>query len=647
MKLNHGLSFRLLSALFIAFTLVVFLFQLPAYLVFYPRYQEFILRNFYQTVSQKTAGKLDSFMSERFNVLKFAYQKNEIKKIMNNPYAPNVKEMLEDTGMIAKYYSGNSLLVVQRTKQIFIDGQYGGTLNPKNQSDQWYFRLQATNYQYVIFTDWHQILKYPYVWLLNIIRTPDTELGVIGFGIEISELLDYLRPEDDDLNSTAAGEDPFQIMLVDSDGKIKVKKGMLFYDGENFFDDLDPLSVGDWKNWDNIHQVHKKDGTVYYYSALPLMSTKDTPSPWYLICGVSDQVLYGGTRWRVLIYFVGILFLYIGFVIYASVIISKMVIKRLSLLSFAVEAIAQNKLDTRLPDGSADEIGRLTGNISKIKDNITEYHDHLNDVIRARTEELQFALTKLEQKEELARHEILFAASIQQGLIPPPITWGDLSVSSYIRQMEQIGGDIIDVMDTEEQLVTYLADISGHGIPASMISMLTKIAFLYAIQNEENIIEIAKEVNQKIHFLINRQEIKYINYFTAFILLFRKDFSFDYISAGHIPAILFRKATKTCHLISSSSSMIGVFDTQIVKFNYKTDSLERGDKILVFSDGFINTKNPSGKKYGMEHLIEFTKEWSGVSAEEFRQLVIDDYEHHRKDRPIDDDVSLLIIERKM
>jgi len=646
MKIPRGLSFRLLSVLILAFTIAVFLFQLPAAVIFFPRYKEFILKNFYQNVSQKTATKLDSFINERFNMLKIISEKEELNDILIGPGTANLKKLLKETMMINHYFPGNSLLVVHNSRSIYIDGQFGGTLNPESPIDEWYFQLQKTNYQYVIFTDWHQILKFPYVWLINILRTPEKELGIVGFGIEISELLEYLKP-DNELEFASSGEDAFHIMLVDSDGSIKVKKGMLFFEGKRFDQLLMPSSVGDWKNWKYIREVSLKNGKKYYYSAIPLVSTKDTPSQWYLICGVSEQTLYGNTYWRVSIYYIGILLLYICAVSFAVVFISKLVIKRLSKLNFAAEAISQNKLDTSLSIDGSDEISMLAGHISDIRDNITEYQNHLNDIIRARTEELQFALTKLEQKEELARHEITFAASIQQGLIPPPVIWNDLSVSSYVSQMEKIGGDIIDVIDTDDQLVAYLADISGHGIPASMISMLTKIAFLYAIQNKENIIEIAKEVNQKIHYLINRQEIKYINYFTAFILLFRKDMSFDYISAGHIPAILFKKASKSCHLISSSSSMIGVFDTQIVKFNYKSDRLERGDKVLVFSDGFINTKNPSGKKYGMEHLIEFTKEWSGVSVEEFRQLVIDDYERHRKDRPIDDDVSLLIIERKM
>ncbi|OHD56249.1 MAG: hypothetical protein A2Y33_00325 [Spirochaetes bacterium GWF1_51_8] len=646
MKIQSGITSKFLFFMTLSLLFIVFVVQIPAIIIFHDRNYNKIMSDFHSSITVPQAVKIDSLLNERLTLLKICSESKEILSFFRDPSAANTKAAFEAISSISGPYSMNSLLVNDKTREIFIDGQSGGILDPSIESDRWYFKLKETNFQQVIFTDWFQILKYPYVWLIRIVGRPETGFGILGYGIELGEFLDRIEIEDGQFDGLPGGDDFLDMAIVNSDGTIRIKKGMMFYEGETFYKDMHIASAPPWQDWSRFQPVYKND-QKYFYSATLLKSTVKLPSQWYLINGASDDFLFGSLRTRIVLYCAGLVLVFAILIILSGTMVSRNITSRLNKLADAADAVASNNLDTEIIADRPDEIGRLAGKISVMRDHLREVRNHMSEIIDARTEELQFALSQLERKDELARHEFSFAASIQKGLIPPHLTWKDLTVTSFVRQMEGIGGDTIDIVVKPDQLVTYLADISGHGIPASMITMLTKISFLYAIQNKQSIIDIMQEVNHKIHDLINRQEIKYINYFTAFVVVFHPDLSFDYISAGHIPAILFRKSSKSCQLISSSSSMIGVFDTQIVKFSYKSDKLERGDKILIFSDGFVNTRNNAGKKFGMEHLVEFTREWSGVSAEEFLQLVVEDFERHRADRQLEDDVSILIVERKM
>ena len=65
---------------------------------------------------------------------------------------------------------------------------------------------------------------------------------------------------------------------------------------------------------------------------------------------------------------------------------------------------------------------------------------------------------------------------------------------------------------------------------------------------------------------------------------------------------------------------------------------------MIFSDGFVNAKNFSGRKYGLERVMETIKHNSDKKGEEFQSALLDDFYRFKQDCPREDDMSVLIIE---
>lgn len=339
----------------------------------------------------------------------------------------------------------------------------------------------------------------------------------------------------------------------------------------------------------------------------------------------------------------GILFL-IG--IPASTFISNTVLYPVKKLREKSENILRDpsKKIELLPNTS-DEIGMLSLSLDKLRQELYLYKNQLEGLIQSRTRKLKFSIETLKEKEEMVEQEIELAASIQKGILPKPYHTESLEITPYVRQMGSVGGDIIDILQGENFYCTYLADAAGHGVPASLITMLTKISFEYALHHGNNLENLLIEVNDRIYNLMNNSKIKYINYFTLFIVFLRSDFSFSYLSAGHLPAIHFHRATGECSLLSTPTSMIGIFDSSIVHFKPKEGFLEEGDKLLVFSDGYVEVENPKEEFYETKSLIQALLTHHELTGQNLKDALIQDLEKFRHNTPLKDDLSLLIIER--
>ena len=74
--------------------------------------------------------------------------------------------------------------------------------------------------------------------------------------------------------------------------------------------------------------------------------------------------------------------------------------------------------------------------------------------------------------------ELDMAANIQRGIIKSKISpWNSISFSTYYQPLEKVSGDYYDVFKESKCLFALMADVSGHGIPAALITTAAKQAF--------------------------------------------------------------------------------------------------------------------------------------------------------------------------
>ncbi len=224
---------------------------------------------------------------------------------------------------------------------------------------------------------------------------------------------------------------------------------------------------------------------------------------------------------------------------------------------------------------------------------------------------LKEAVSKNNRLESLHK-ELEIARRIQYSILPdklPDLPGLDIQVA--YKPMDLIGGDFYDYHYTDNRRIGILvADVSGHGIPASLIASMVKIAFyMQALLYDQ-----PDKLLMNIHnTLYGKCETHFVAASYVYIDLDRMKLLHS--NAGHSPLIILKKNTGEIITIKSKGKILGVFP--IVNCEVKEIDIESGDRVILFTDCVTETRNISGEYFGDERFYEYVKNNADKSAEIF------------------------------
>lgn len=197
-------------------------------------------------------------------------------------------------------------------------------------------------------------------------------------------------------------------------------------------------------------------------------------------------------------------------------------------------------------------------------------------------QQLQMTETLVESLAEQLR----LAGLVQQDFLPTQLPNDDKSKwATAFCPAEWVSGDIYDVVRVDEGHVGfYLADVVGHGMPAALLTIFLKQALVMreTVDKEYKIFSPA-EVMQKLNVKMASQRLSGYQFATCcYGLLNTKTLELTYSRAGHPYPILFREGQEPMQL-EARGSLLGIFEQAV--YSESKIQLQRGDKLLVYSDG--------------------------------------------------------------
>ncbi|MGI9034633.1 MAG: SpoIIE family protein phosphatase, partial [Pyrinomonadaceae bacterium] len=232
--------------------------------------------------------------------------------------------------------------------------------------------------------------------------------------------------------------------------------------------------------------------------------------------------------------------------------------------------------------------------------------DHLNilttlaSVASIRVENARLIEEKFER--ERMERELELATEIQQRFQPssPPVIDGyefqGISFSCY-----EIGGDYYDfIANPNGKMFIALGDVSGKGTAAALLMSSLHAAIHAQVAAQDSLLEAIKSVNQ--YMAENTPANRFVTLFIA--ELDPTDGSINYINAGHNPPLVARASGEVEQLAS------GGFPLGIIPFaDYELGQtkLEKGESLIIYSDGVSEANNLKGDEFGMEKLIEVVR----------------------------------------
>ncbi len=223
-------------------------------------------------------------------------------------------------------------------------------------------------------------------------------------------------------------------------------------------------------------------------------------------------------------------------------------------------------------------------------------------------------------REEQLRDELTQARETQRTLLPQSLPEIDGVETAYTYEpMEEIGGDLCDVFAlSPTRLGLMIADVTGHGVPAALISFMVSSAFSQNATTELSCSETLRRTNDLLHERISPD--KFATLFYAIYDTQTRQLS--YASAGHPHALILRHGRDVMPL-STKGLFLGPFPSEMLGIQEHTITLEPDDKLLLYTDALTEAMNQQGQMLGTGKLAKILRYYSKLPIGDFLENVYD------------------------
>ena len=248
-------------------------------------------------------------------------------------------------------------------------------------------------------------------------------------------------------------------------------------------------------------------------------------------------------------------------------------------------------------------------------------------------------LIKSLQEKRKYEQELTLAMETQKTLLPRSLpTFENVSIRAYSEPTRYVGGDFYDFLQpSPHQLIGVLADVSGKGVPAALLSSLLQGALDTECRSGNPLGEILNRVNS----LLWKRSSPH-HFVTLFLFTLDGRGKGEFVSAGHNPTYVYRAATNDIEELASDGLILGAFD--FATYQSRPLQLETGDVLLVYSDGITDATSPSGDMFGEERLRKIVQSVASSGATALEQEILSSIERFTHGMAQTDDITFLLLE---
>jgi sigma-B regulation protein RsbU (phosphoserine phosphatase) len=251
---------------------------------------------------------------------------------------------------------------------------------------------------------------------------------------------------------------------------------------------------------------------------------------------------------------------------------------------------------------------------------------------------------ELQKKQKLIVQDLEAAAAIQKNLLPArsPII-ENMQVAWEFEPCTQIGGDIFNIHNMDERKVgLYMLDVCGHGVPAALIS----VAASQFLNSGDGLLGNNCElVSPELVLAKLYREFPYERFDSFFSIICMtidiRQGLLTYSNAGHPPPVLLR-SDGSMETLDHHGPVVGLDCDQSA--GQQTLGLEKGDKILLYTDGLLENRNPAGAFFGKQRFYDSLRKYHHQPVKELVASVYNSTLDFRRHAKPDDDVSILGVE---
>lgn len=238
-------------------------------------------------------------------------------------------------------------------------------------------------------------------------------------------------------------------------------------------------------------------------------------------------------------------------------------------------------------------------------------------------------------------NDILLAKNIQKSILPKMEEFHSLEFEWSHIASEDLSGDLFDIVEIDKNRVgIYIADVVGHGISASIMTMFIRQSMRRILQENHKLNP--EEAILELKYMFKQLDLDISQYFSiVYMLIDLNDNSVSYVNAGHncMPILFNDKRIAIMH--NKGKLISNLFEN--VSYNQKKINLNEGDKILLYTDGLTDTQNYKGQYFNESRLVKWIQQ--NRNEKKIVAKLVKDLEMFRN-LGQKDDIAILLIKKE-
>jgi sigma-B regulation protein RsbU (phosphoserine phosphatase) len=297
-----------------------------------------------------------------------------------------------------------------------------------------------------------------------------------------------------------------------------------------------------------------------------------------------------------------------------NVMLQVWLVRPLSRMADTVQQFGRGNLGARMPQNRSAELGLLA--------------DEFNNMASI-----------LERTEADRRRQMARARAIQDCLRPDLKEVAGARYACINQPAAEVAGDYYDVLASADGgVILCVADVSGQGVPAAMGAAMLKTLLLNGVERESDPAKLLALLNG-VFCRVTLPE----DFATMALLRFTPGSpTAAYASAGHEPVFLLHYSTGRTEDLKATGFPIGVQSPST--WEGRALEVEPGDRLIMLTNGLVETKNPAGEAYGRDRLLGDLMDLRARPVEQMLAGILSRVTAYRGSMPQTDDLTALAVE---
>lgn len=250
-----------------------------------------------------------------------------------------------------------------------------------------------------------------------------------------------------------------------------------------------------------------------------------------------------------------------------------------------------------------------------------------------------YRMRKVVAQQARIESELNVASHIQLDMLPHDFPKREnLHLSAILSPAKEVGGDLYDYFFKDNILYFSIGDVSGKGVPASLIMAITKSAIRSVMAENLTVAEMMGRINN--HIEASNSAGMFLTIFWGKLDL--ETGLLEYCNAGHNPIVVVDNEHRSRFLDTIPYLAAGLFKD--FPYQMQTTQLSKGNRLILYTDGVTEAEDASKQFYGDDRLLSWARSVETNGEESYTESLLTDVKSFVKDNEQNDDITIMTVE---